>query len=242
MATDDDDLASFYAQFNKSVSASGATSIPPSTTSQALTRSTDDDGNDTANSPVKLRSMYVSSMDDKDYTEAQNNNNNYRSNGRYSGGQYAERALPITEDDDDIKEEEEEKEDLYESEPEPVTLPESTHSLFFTMPFCSLPVGYAVSIVVISFICLGMALVNNLEANSSPGNPLGIPANVSSAVRIAQYMSILIALLSKCGNISYKLIISCQTLFDAQDMCQLIYLMLFRIRFVLYKTVEEGKN
>ena len=211
MTDDDDDLASFYATFNKSVSASGPTTIPPRS---SLIRSTTDDednnnnGTDT-NSPVKLRSMYVSSMENDNDSEAQNNNNNnYRSNGngRYSG-QYAERALPIAEDDDDdIKEEdeEEEEEDLYESEPEPVTLPESTHSLFFTQPFCSLPVGYAISIVLLSFICLGMALWNNLQANSSPGNPLGIPANVSNAVRTAQYMSILIALLSKCGII-YKL-------------------------------------
>ena len=210
MTDDDDDLASFYATFNKSVSASGPTTIPPSS---SLIRSTTDDEdnnnnvNDT-NSPVKLRSMYVSSMENDNDSEAQNNNNYSRSNGngRYSG-QYAERALPIAEDDDDdIKEEdeEEEEEDLYESEPEPVTLPESTHSLFFTQPFCSLPVAYAISIVLLSFICLGMALWNNLQANSSPGNPLGIPANVSNAVRTAQYMSILIALLSKCGII-YKL-------------------------------------
>ena len=219
MTDDDDDLASFYATFNKSVSASGPTTIPPSS---SLIRSTTDDednninGNDT-NSPVKLRSMYVSSMEnDNNESEAQNNNIYSRSNGRHTiarsstikfGRYSAERALPIAEDDDDIKEEDEdeEEEDLYQSEPEPVTLPESTHSLFFTQPFCSLPVGYAISIVVISFICLGMALWNNLQANSSPGNPLGIPANVSNAVRTAQYMSILIALLSKCEKIIYKL-------------------------------------
>ena len=215
MTDDDDDLASFYATFNKSVSASGPTTIPPS---RSLKRSTTDDEdnnnnvNDT-NSPVKLRSMYVSSMEnDNNESEAQNNNNYSRSNGRHTiarsstikfGRYSAERALPIAEDDDDIKEEDEEdeEEDLYQSEPEPVTLPESTHSLFFTQPFCSLPVGYAISIVVISFICLGMALWNNLQANSSPGNPLGIPANVSNAVRTAQYMSILIALLSKCEKL-----------------------------------------
>ena len=235
MTDDDDDLASFYATFNKSVSASGATTIPPSS---SLKRSTTDDednnnnGTDT-NSPVKLRSMYVSSMENENDSEAQNNNN-HRSSGRYSG-QYAERALPIAEDDDDIKEEdeEEEEEDLYESEPEPVTLPESTHSLFFTQPFCSLPVGYAISIVLLSFICLGMALWNNLQANSSPGNPLGIPANVSNAVRTAQYMSILIALLSKCGII-YKLLTFCFT----RHVNSFILYIFF---FLLYKTVEEGE-
>ena len=61
MTDNDDDLASFYATFNKSVSASGPTTIPPSS---SLKRSTTDDEdnnnnvNDT-NSPVKLRSMYV---------------------------------------------------------------------------------------------------------------------------------------------------------------------------------------
>ena len=217
MTDDDDDLASFYATFNKSVSASGPTTIPPRSSSLKRSTTDDEDVNDT-NSPVKLRSMYVSSRENDNESEAQNNNYYSRSNGRHTiarsstikfGRYSAERALPIAEDDDDIKEEEEdeedEEEDLYQSEPEPVTLPESTHSLFFTQPFCSLPVAYAISIVVISFICLGMALWNNLQANSSPGNPLGIPANVSNAVRTAQYMSILIALLSKCEKIIYKL-------------------------------------
>ena len=161
MTADDDDLASFYATFNKSVSASGPTTIPPRSSSLKRSTTDDEDVNDT-NSPVRLRSMYVSSMENDNDSEAQNNNNYSRSNGRHTiarsstikfGRYSAERALPIAEDDDDIKEEDEdEEEDLYQSEPEPVTLPESTHSLFFTQPFCSLPVGYAISIVVISFM------------------------------------------------------------------------------------------
>jgi len=96
-----------------------------------------------------------------------------------------------------VKEDEKEgkSDDLYESERDPVNLPESTHTLFFTHPVCSLPFGFATSIVVISIMCLILAFADNFLSDFDPGNPWGIPANVDVSVRIAQYLGILIALL-----------------------------------------------
>jgi len=105
-------------------------------------------------------------------------------------------------DNDEDKDEEEGEGDLYEVEMEPVTLPESTHTLFFTQPKCSIPFAFASSIILISLVCLAQAFLDNLGLGLDvftkklpPDNPLGIPANVSPSVRLAQYMGILIALL-----------------------------------------------
>eukprot|EP00585_Thalassiosira_rotula_P005858 CAMPEP_0196159518 /NCGR_PEP_ID=MMETSP0910-20130528/46361_1 /TAXON_ID=49265 /ORGANISM="Thalassiosira rotula, Strain GSO102" /LENGTH=684 /DNA_ID=CAMNT_0041424439 /DNA_START=132 /DNA_END=2186 /DNA_ORIENTATION=+ len=98
--------------------------------------------------------------------------------------------------DDDVKDDEEEgKSDLYESERDPVNLPESTHTLFFTHPVCSVPFGFATAIVVISIGCLVLAFSDNFSSGSNPGNRFGIPANVDFQVRVAQYLAIVIALL-----------------------------------------------
>lgn len=102
-------------------------------------------------------------------------------------------------DNDDDDGDDDELENLFESEPEPVSLPESTHSLFFTHRVCSIPWGYAFGITVISVTCLIMALSYNLE-DPDAGNPLKVPANVSPSVKIAQYLSILIALLMEEGE------------------------------------------
>ncbi|KAL7549657.1 hypothetical protein ACHAWF_012923 [Thalassiosira exigua] len=80
------------------------------------------------------------------------------------------------------------------SEPEPTQIPESTHAQFFTKPVGSTPFLFALSVVAISVICLTQALVNNLE-DVEDDNKLNAPANVTKSVRIAQYTSILIALL-----------------------------------------------
>mmetsp|Transcript_40394 Transcript_40394/g.87235 ORF Transcript_40394/g.87235 Transcript_40394/m.87235 type:complete len:579 (-) Transcript_40394:585-2321(-) len=99
-------------------------------------------------------------------------------------------------DDDDVKDDEEEgKSDLYESERDPVNLPQSTHTLFFTHPVCSAPFGFATAIVVISIGCLVLAFSDNFSSGSNPGNRFGIPANVDFQVRVAQYLAIVIALL-----------------------------------------------
>ena len=73
---------------------------------------------------------------------------------------------------------------------EALTLPESTHSFLFTEPINSIPFYFGVGIAAMSYACLILALINNLQNGD-------VPANVSKAVRIAQYLSILIALLSE---------------------------------------------
>ncbi|KAL7533728.1 hypothetical protein ACHAXR_006358 [Thalassiosira sp. AJA248-18] len=67
-------------------------------------------------------------------------------------------------------------------------LPESTHSFLFTEPVCSIPFLFSLGIAAISYGCLALALVYNVKHGC-------IPTNVVSSVRVAQYLSILIALL-----------------------------------------------
>ena len=73
---------------------------------------------------------------------------------------------------------------------EALTLPESTHSFLFTEPINSIPFYFGLGIAAMSYACLILALINNLQNGD-------VPANVSKAVRIAQYLSILIGLLSE---------------------------------------------
>lgn len=80
-----------------------------------------------------------------------------------------------------------------------LTLPESTHSLLFLECVCSLPFWFAISIVLISFGCLWLAFLNNIQGGTKD-NPFSIPVNVPTEVRIAQYLSILIALLMEEGE------------------------------------------
>ncbi|KAL7536191.1 hypothetical protein ACHAXR_006980 [Thalassiosira sp. AJA248-18] len=77
---------------------------------------------------------------------------------------------------------------------DPLQLPESTHSLLFTEGGASLPFWFAIGIVFISFSCLWLAFQNNLTSGSGD-TPFNVPANVSTSVRVAQYLSIFIALL-----------------------------------------------
>ncbi|KAL7553920.1 hypothetical protein ACHAWF_017444 [Thalassiosira exigua] len=76
---------------------------------------------------------------------------------------------------------------------EDLTLPESTHSFLFTEPVYSIPFLFSLGIAAISYACLILALLNNLTTGH-------IPANVDLSVRIAQYLSILIALLMEEGT------------------------------------------
>ena len=109
--------------------------------------------------------------------------------------------------DDDIKDEKVGSELTLE-------LPESTHSLLFTEKTCSLPHYFAVAILLISFTCLWLAFEDNLLANSTKENKWNIPANVTTSVRVAQYLSIFVALLmeeevsSVCSCIYYFVHIS----------------------------------
>ena len=76
---------------------------------------------------------------------------------------------------------------------ETLMLPHSTHTLLFTEDVCSLPFFFAMFVLFVSFSCLGLALWDGL-GEGSPGNPLGVPVNVSEQVRAAQFLSVLVAL------------------------------------------------
>lgn len=86
---------------------------------------------------------------------------------------------------------------------EPIQLPQSTHSLLFTQPVCSIPYLFAVVIVGISYTCLFLAsreggyVVWNIE------DGINYPANVPWEVRVAQYLSIIIVLLMEEGKLLF---------------------------------------
>lgn len=70
---------------------------------------------------------------------------------------------------------------------DPILLPQSTHSLLYTEQICSAPFNYSLLIICLSLPSLVLALVNNLS-NRTPGNPLGLPVQVDTSVRITQYV------------------------------------------------------
>ena len=74
---------------------------------------------------------------------------------------------------------------------------QSTHSFLFTEPTCSVPFWFAMVVIAISYTCLLLALFNNLFDDYSPGNPLSVPVGVTFYVKIAQYLALLIGLISK---------------------------------------------
>eukprot|EP00571_Detonula_confervacea_P010374 CAMPEP_0172301852 /NCGR_PEP_ID=MMETSP1058-20130122/3671_1 /TAXON_ID=83371 /ORGANISM="Detonula confervacea, Strain CCMP 353" /LENGTH=597 /DNA_ID=CAMNT_0013012139 /DNA_START=29 /DNA_END=1819 /DNA_ORIENTATION=+ len=122
---------------------------------------------------LKMRSIYVSSLTD---AESQ------------SGGAHRTSGLP-PDQTDGVDHFNENKVTASEEEAlDPIQLPQSTHSLLFSEPVFSLPYGFALGLFTMSTTCLVLALVNNINTND-------IPANVMPAVRTAQYLSILIALL-----------------------------------------------
>ena len=125
-----------------------------------------------------------------------------------SSGAYSGRGEGATNGNNDIKDDraddydddvDDDEESFFESEPEPVAFPESTHTILFMFPICSYPFAFAFIIAVISVACLVMSLVDVLSA-ASPGNALGAPANVSIQVKAAQYLGIFIALLMEEGE------------------------------------------
>ena len=90
-----------------------------------------------------------------------------------------------------------ETDDVKESsnyEEEPLTIPQSTHSFLFTEPPTTLPFYFGLAISVMSFTCLILALVDNVQNGE-------VPFNVNVSVRIAQYLSIVIALLMEEGKL-----------------------------------------
>lgn len=86
------------------------------------------------------------------------------------------------------------KEDSEYSEPDPIELTQSTHSLLFSEPINSLPFAFALIIVLMSYTCLILACWNNMQGGYQ-GNRLNAPMGVEVDVRIAQYLSLVIGLL-----------------------------------------------
>ena len=68
-----------------------------------------------------------------------------------------------------------------DSDVEALRLPESTYSFLFTESTGSVPFVFGLGIAVMSYMCLVLALINNLQLDS-------IPTNVDLSVRIAQYL------------------------------------------------------
>jgi len=75
-----------------------------------------------------------------------------------------------------------------------VTLPQSTHSLLFTEPFCSISFGLGFAVLNITCLSLSFAFVDGLQSGGY-GNDLNIPVNVSLTVRGAQYLALLITMI-----------------------------------------------
>jgi len=76
---------------------------------------------------------------------------------------------------------------------DPIILQESTHTLLFTEPIKSIPFIFSVLIATLSILCLLLALMNN--GVTSKAIKYVIPANVTTACKVAQYISIIIALM-----------------------------------------------
>eukprot|EP00984_Skeletonema_dohrnii_P011244 scaffold4470_cov99-Skeletonema_dohrnii-CCMP3373.AAC.5 len=76
---------------------------------------------------------------------------------------------------------------------DPITLPESTHTLLFTEPPKSIPYFISTCIIWLTLLCLYLAFFSNNGLTF--GNKELIPANVHGSVKAAQYTAIFIALL-----------------------------------------------
>mmetsp|Transcript_13556 Transcript_13556/g.22257 ORF Transcript_13556/g.22257 Transcript_13556/m.22257 type:complete len:665 (-) Transcript_13556:54-2048(-) len=98
------------------------------------------------------------------------------------------------EDSFDDQKEPKPSDNIKEYRGDPIKLPESTHSLFFTAAFCSLPSLFAWIIAALSIGCLVLALINALDGGTAL-NSLNVPENISSSTRAAQYLSIFVVLL-----------------------------------------------
>jgi hypothetical protein len=75
---------------------------------------------------------------------------------------------------------------------EPIKLTQSTYSFLFTEPALSLPFVFAVAILLISYTCLLLALVDNIFIGYTPENPLSVPVGVTAVVKTAQYLALLV--------------------------------------------------
>ncbi len=75
---------------------------------------------------------------------------------------------------------------------EPIMLTQSAYSFLFTEPVHSLPFAFAVGILLISYTCLILALVDNLYVGYTAENPLSVAVGVTAVVKTAQYLALLV--------------------------------------------------
>ena len=87
---------------------------------------------------------------------------------------------------------------INEYEEEALTLLESTHSFLFTEARGSIPHVFGLGILFMTSTCLILAFTSNL--NNGVRIHVDVPYNVTSEVRVAQYLSIFIALLMESGK------------------------------------------
>lgn len=78
---------------------------------------------------------------------------------------------------------------------EPIMLSQSTHSFLFTEPTCSMPYNFALVVVAISYLCLILALLNNILDDYTPDNVFNVPVGVPWPVKVAQYLALMIGLI-----------------------------------------------
>ncbi len=71
--------------------------------------------------------------------------------------------------------------DVKDGDGEEIMFPESSHSFLFTEKVTSLPFVFSLVIVMMSYLCLVIAFIDNYKQ-------LDIPVNVTTSVRMAQYM------------------------------------------------------
>lgn len=79
-------------------------------------------------------------------------------------------------------------------EEDPIQLSASTHDFLFTEPTFSLPFCFAIAVVTISYTTLLLATTGGLS-EGTPGNIVSVPANVSTSVRITQFIALVIGLI-----------------------------------------------
>ena len=137
---------------------------------------------------MRMRSIYVSTAVESSSSKVNGKGGGDDWNSNRNIAQAPSTTNGIADVDDDVKDEKLGSELTLE-------LPESTHSLLFTEKTCSLPHYFAVAILIISFTCLWLVFQDNVLANSTKDNKWNIPANVTKSVRVAQYLSIFVALL-----------------------------------------------
>lgn len=152
---------------------------------------------------VRLRTIYVSSGDDESFFDDVKDQSGVPiiNGGRLSQGTAAE---DVEHPPSDGAPNENNGHNSREGTVEPLLLPQSTHTLLFTERFCSLPYFFASFIVLLSYTCLLLVQLDSLggDLTFTEAEDWNIPTNVTREVRVAQYLSIFIAIMTEEGKFS----------------------------------------